>query len=136
MADDPSDIDLVVALVVANVVHDMARLPVLKVPLLGVICAVEVNALPNVHPPPTPLNTTAIGPNVTMLVVTVLPVDVARKFKAAPEVVVKTTPVAALNQLPYTLMTAVAPDVMVTLPTAGPAMVISRQVEAVPIVTA
>ena len=90
IADDPSDIDLVVALVVANVVHDMAKLPVLKVPLLGVICAVQVNALPSVHPPPTPLKTTPIVPSVTLLVITVLPVVVAKKFKAAPEVVVNT----------------------------------------------
>ena len=136
ITDDPSDIDLVVALVVANVVHEIAKLPVLKSPLLTVICAVQVNALPNVHPPPTPLKITAITPNEILLVVTVLPVVVARKFIVAPAVVVNTTPVAALNQLPYTLMTAVAPDVMVTLPAAGPAMLTSRQTAFVPIVTA
>jgi hypothetical protein len=71
-----------------------------------------------------------------MLVVTVLPVDVAKKFKAAPLVEENTTPVAALNQLPYTLMTAVAPDVIVTLPEPGPTMLTSRQAAFVPIVTA
>lgn len=139
IADDPSDIDLVVALVVANVVHDTAKLPVLKSPLLGVICAVLVNALPSVHPPPTPLNTTANEFNVTLLVVTVLPVVVARKFKVQPAVEANATPVAALSQLPCTLMIDVAADVMVTLPTAGPDMLTSRQVAGLavrPIVTA
>ena len=116
----------------------IANPPVSNVParMVGEAPAVTVNALPNVQPPPTPLKFTVIAPNVILLVVTVLPVVVAKKFTIAPEVVVKTTPVAALNQLPYTLMTAVAPDVMVTLPTAGPAMLTSRQTAFVPIVTA
>ena len=116
----------------------IANPPVSNVParMVGEAPPVIVTALPNVQPPPTPLKFTVIAPNVILLVVTVLPVVVARKFKAAPAVVVKTTPVAALNQLPYTLMTAVAPDVMVTLPTAGPAMLTSRQTAFVPIVTA
>ena len=69
------------------------------------------------------------------LVVTVLPIDVAKKF-TVPAAVVNATPVAALSQLPYTLITAVAPDVIVTVFAAGPEMLISKQEEAVPIVTA
>jgi hypothetical protein len=47
-----------------------------------------------------------------------------------------TTPVAAFVQLPKQLMTAVAPDVMVTLPDAGPAIVMSKAAALVPTVTA
>jgi hypothetical protein len=66
----------------------------------------------------------------------VLPVVVARKLMFAPVVDVNTTPVAALVQLPNTLITEVALDVIVTLPTAGPAIVTSKQTAFVPIVTA
>jgi len=68
--------------------------------------------------------------------VMVLPVVVAKKLMVAPVVVVNTTPVAALVQLPEQLITAVAPDVMVTLPVAGPAMVMSNAAAFVPTVTA
>jgi hypothetical protein len=74
-----------------------------------------------------------------LLVVTVLPVVVDKKFSAEPPLEVNATPVAALNQLPNTLITEVAADVMVTLPTAGPAILTSRQAAGLavrPIVTA
>ena len=60
-----------------NVVN--AKLAVLTVPVLNVKVALPiVNALPNVHPPPAPLNRTL--PNIVVpLVVTVLPVVVAEK---------------------------------------------------------
>ena len=82
-----------------------------------------------------PLKFKKVFASETPLVVTVLPVDVAKKFMV-PAAVLKATPVAAFSQLPNTLMTAVAPDVIVTVFAAGPAMLISRQVEAVPIVAA
>jgi hypothetical protein len=75
-------------------------------------------------------------PNATLLVVIVLPVVVALKVIAAPFEVVNATPVAALVQLPNTLITEVALDVIVTLPAAGPAIVTSKQTAFVPIVTA
>ena len=78
----------------------MLKFPVLNAPLVTVMTLVCVNALPRVHPPPTPLKVIAIAPSVTLLVVTVLPVVVAKKFMAAPVVVVNVIPVAALDQLP------------------------------------
>jgi hypothetical protein len=119
----------------------IANPPVSNVParIVGEPPPVIVTALPNVQPPPTPLKFTVIGPNVILLVVTVLPVVVAKKFIAQAPVLLNVTPVAPLNQLPYTLIFDPATDVMVTLPTAGPAMLTSRQVAGVavrPIVTA
>jgi hypothetical protein len=113
----------------------MAKLPVLNVPEL-VNTPLQVIADPRVQPPPTPPKTIFMFPSVTLFVLIVLLVVVSKKFIAAPEVVVNTTPVAALVQLPNTLITAVAPDVIVTLPVAGPAIVTSKQTAFVPIVTA
>ena len=75
-------------------------MPVLNVPEVTLNDDVVVMALPRVHPPLELLNVTVIVPNVTLLVVMVLPVVVAKKFMTAPDVVVKTTPVAEFNQLP------------------------------------
>jgi hypothetical protein len=109
---------------------------VVNVPAVTKKFVVLVKALPNDHPPPTPFNVTCKLANVTLLVVIVLPVVVAKKLTTEPAVVVNTTPVAALVQFPYTLITEVALDVIVTLPDAGPAMVTSKQTAFVPIVTA
>ena len=109
---------------------------VLKAPAVTVNVLVAVKALPSVHSPPTPFKTTSIAPSVTVLVVIVFPVVVAKKLMVAPVVVVNTTPVAALVQLPEQLITAVAPDVMVTLPARGPAIVMSNAAAFVPTVTA
>ena len=73
---------------------------VLKAPAVTVNVLVAVKALPSVQPPPTPFKTTSIAPSVTVLVVIVFPVVVAKKLIVAPVVVVNTTPVAALVQLP------------------------------------
>ena len=65
------------------------KFPVSKEPLLTVKDTEEVNALPKVQPPPTPLNTAKILAKETPLVVTVFPVVVAKKFIVLPAVVVK-----------------------------------------------
>jgi hypothetical protein len=78
-----------------------AKFPVLNAPAVTKIALVVlVKALPNVQPPPTPLKVTVIAPSVTLFVVTVLPVVVAKKFMAAPVVVVNVIPVAVFDQLP------------------------------------
>ena len=61
---------------------------------------------------------------------------VAKKLTTAPVVGLNTTPVAAFVQLLKQLMTAVAPIVKVTLPDAGPAIVMSCAAAFVPTVTA
>jgi hypothetical protein len=111
------------------------KFPVLKVPAIALI-EKTVTALTSVHAPFAPLKTTPIAPNVTLLVAIVFPVVVAIKLTLAPVVDVNTTPVAAFIQLPEQLITAVAPDVIVTLPIAGPAIVMSSALAFVPTVTA
>jgi hypothetical protein len=55
-------------------VHE--KLPVLNVPFIKVTLVVDVNALPNVQPPPAPLKTMVAPPNEIPLVVMVFPVAV------------------------------------------------------------
>jgi hypothetical protein len=127
-----------VVVVEAKLFNVIANPPVSNVParMLGEPPPVIVKLLPRVQYPLTPLNFTVSPSNVTLLVVNVLPEDVARKFKIEPAALLKATPVAAFSQLPCTLRTeGVAKYVTVTVPVAGPEMLISRQVEAVPIVT-
>ena len=58
----------------------------LNVPEVALNAAVVVMALPNVQPPLELPSTTLIGPSVTLFVVMVLPVVVAKKFMTAPDV--------------------------------------------------
>ena len=85
-----------------NELSVQAKPPVLKAPCKTLIefPGVVVNALPKVHPPPAPFKTMLVLLNVTLLVVMVLPVVVAKKLTTEPAVVVNTTPVAAFVQLP------------------------------------
>ena len=53
------------------------KFPVSNVPFDKLIAAVDVNALPNVQPPPIPLKVIAVAVSVTPFVVIVFPVDVA-----------------------------------------------------------
>lgn len=91
-------------------------------------------ALPRVQPPDELLNVTVVACKVTLLVVTVLPVVVAKKI-IVPPVAVNATPVAAFNQEPKQLITPVPAKARVTFPTAGPAMVMSCATALVPTVT-
>jgi hypothetical protein len=100
MADEPRETDRVAVVDAASPLTDIAKLPVLKAPLVTVKALVLVYALPSVQPPPTPAQKIPIAPKVTLLVVMVLPVVVAKKLIIAPLVVVNATPVAALVQLP------------------------------------
>jgi len=138
IADAPNVIERVNEPVDVSELSEQAKPPVLKAPCKTVIefPTVVVKALPKVQPPPAPFKEINAVLNVTLLVVMVLPVVVAKKLTTAPAVVVNTTPVAAFVQLPEQLITAVAPIVMVTLPTAGPAIVMSNAAAFVPTVTA
>ena len=94
-------------------------------PFVTVIAFVldNVNALPNVHPPPTPLNTIKVL-MVTPLVVMVFPVVVALNVMAPVEL--HTVP-ATKDIEPLIANVGVVPDANVTVPADT---VISRQVNA------
>jgi hypothetical protein len=105
-ADAPVEVKLLVTV--------RLKFAVENVPAENVKLLLVVNALPNVHPPPTPVKLT--GFTVTPLVVIVHPVVVAANCMVLPAVQV--TPVAAIVRLPQTLKTPLLATV--TLPEAGP----------------
>jgi len=78
--------------------------------------ALQVNALPKVHPPPAPLNVSGVPVRVTPLVVIVLPVVVDENV--ITPVTDQTTPVAARVKLPAIVEVPVPEKV--TFPTNGP----------------
>jgi hypothetical protein len=77
--DDPRLILRVLVLDEIKLAAVIAKLAVEKLPFVAVMLVVTVKALPNVHPPPTPSNTTDPAVKVTPFVVTVLPEVVAAK---------------------------------------------------------
>lgn len=87
------------------------------------------SALPSVQPPPTPLKVTELPKAIPMVMV--LPVVVAVNVIVADHV--RVTPVEATVMLPATVMFEL--PAQVTLPVAGPAIVMSAQVAPVPTVT-
>ena len=87
-------------------------MPVLNVPLLTVMAALVVNALPSVHAPPTPLNVTA-PVSVVPFVVTVLPVVVA--LNVVVPVLLQTVP-ATKDMEPVTARVGPVPVAKVTVP--------------------
>ena len=101
----------------------------LKVPaLIDTLATPIVRALPNVHPPPTPLN--AMPPLiVTPLVVTVLPVDV--ELNVIPPVELHTVP-ASKDIEPRISSVGIVPVAKVTVPAET---VMSRHAKAPVIVT-
>jgi len=101
---------------------------VLNVPAVTVNVLLVVNALPSVHPPPTPLNVTAPAID-TPFVVTVLPVVVA--LNVMVPVLLHTVP-ASKDIDPLIASVGLVPVANVTVPADT---VISRQVKAPVIVT-
>jgi hypothetical protein len=100
IVEEPNEIDLVVVPLVPNESAVTVKFPVLKDPATIDSGFTFVKLLPNVQPPPTPVKFRPSGPKVTLLVVMVLPVVVAKKLRLEPLVDVNTTPVAAFVQLP------------------------------------
>ena len=102
IADAPSVIERVNTPDDDNELIVQAKPPVLKAPCKTLIefTGLPVNALPKVHPPPAPFKTMPVTLNVTLLVVIVLPVVVAKKLTTEPVLVLNTTTVAAFVQLP------------------------------------
>ena len=127
---DPNATERVLPLLELNMPVVNVKLPKFNVPLVNVVVLVAdvVNALPNVHAPPDPLNVTA-PLKTTPLVVTVLPVVVA--LNVVVPVLFHTVP-ATSDILPDTASVGAEPVAKVTVPADT---VISKQVNAPVFVT-
>jgi hypothetical protein len=125
MVEFPKEIDLVVLPDVVQYALEQAKLFVSNDPAVKLTFIVEVNALPSVQPPPTPLKIIdALTPNEVPLVVIVLPVEVA--LNVISPLADQTVPETKLI-LPLIAKVGVVPSAKVTVPADT---VISRQVNA------